>query len=257
MKTFNRLLLFAALLALLSATARPGEPIRRGAAATQPPQRLADETEAWKEKISLHLPAITAALEADKSAAGVYDVRPLNDGRVGVGTITDYGYTLFHVYDPAAEAILHTEAILFARADRERLSVFFARQAPSETRYHILPVRSKKPEPQILGWLGIPLARVFEDKGASKERELLAALASMEMPEENAVSPAPARKRKQRAHVPARKTAPAEAPELQEITSEEILRQWREEIRRNAELSAMKTEDILRRFRSQITREGK
>jgi len=118
------------------------------------------EAAVWGEKIQKHLPAINAALRLDVSAVGICDVQSLSGGRVGIGTITDYGFTIFHVYDPVEGKIIFSEAFLFGRADRERFTIFFVREKPPANRYSAIPVvRGSGSGKIVLGWIGIPLNR--------------------------------------------------------------------------------------------------
>jgi hypothetical protein len=121
------------------------------------------EAEHWSENINKHMAAINAALQADRSAVGICDIRLLENGYIGVITITDYGFTIAHVFDPAERKIVYSEAVLFNKADRERFTIFFIRGRPPRNRYLAVPVVRER-DRAVLGWIGIPLNRTVRDK---------------------------------------------------------------------------------------------
>lgn len=111
----------------------------------------------WNRKITKHLTGINKVLQIDRDAVGIFDVQDFNDGLVGIGSITDYGFTVFHVYDPVSQKVLHSEARLLKKSIRESLTIFFIRKAPSE-RYSRIKVYREK-DRAVLGWLGFPIVQ--------------------------------------------------------------------------------------------------
>ena len=122
------------------------------------------EVQRWEDLISTNLPAINAAMACDWSAVGIYDVRQLSSGHIGVGTITSYGFTMSHVYNPSTRMVIFSDVGVYKKEDRERFPIFFVRgYIPPEDKYLTVHVLREK-DNAFLGCVGIPISRILIEK---------------------------------------------------------------------------------------------